>query len=114
MQASKTPQAVESCHQILQWLIPQLDNFPRSRRFTLGERIESRLLNVLEALVSAAYLRDKVPLLQQANRDLEVLRHLWRLCHELEVINARRYEHGSRLLLDLGRQVGGWLKSKTS
>lgn len=36
------PQAVQSCHELLLWLIPQLDKFPRVRRFTLGERIEMR------------------------------------------------------------------------
>jgi hypothetical protein len=35
------PQAVESCHEVLLWLIQQLDKFPRTRRFTLGERIEA-------------------------------------------------------------------------
>ncbi len=109
---TQTPQAVEQCHQVLLWLIPQLDKFPRNRRFTLGERLESGLLNVLENLVSAAYDRDKLPLLIQANRELEVCRHLWRLCFELQVISIKRYEHGSRLFLNLGRQVGGWLKSR--
>ncbi len=37
------PQAVQSCHDLLLWIIPQLDKFPRSRRFTLGERIETGL-----------------------------------------------------------------------
>jgi hypothetical protein len=34
------PQAVQSCHELLLWLIPQLDKFPRARRFTLGGRIK--------------------------------------------------------------------------
>ena len=38
MMASSVPQAVQSCHELLLWLIPQLDKFPRVR-FTLGERI---------------------------------------------------------------------------
>ena len=46
--ASSVPQAVQSCHELLLWLIPQLDKFPRVRRFTLGERIEAGLLEVLE------------------------------------------------------------------
>lgn len=41
------PKAVQDCHQIVVWLIPVLDRFPRSRRFTLGERLESRLLDDL-------------------------------------------------------------------
>ena len=47
------PQAVQLCHKLL-WLIPQLDKFPRVRRFTLGERIEAGLLEVLELLVESA------------------------------------------------------------
>lgn len=36
------PQAVQSCHELLLWLIPRLDKALRARRFTLGERIERR------------------------------------------------------------------------
>ena len=33
---SSIPQAVQSCHELLLWLIPQLDKLPRARRFTLA------------------------------------------------------------------------------
>jgi hypothetical protein len=89
---------VDSCHELLLWLIPQLDRFPRSRRFTLGERLESLLLQVLELLVQAAYSRDKRDPLTQANSRLAVVRHLWRLCYELQVVSVRRYEHGAGLI----------------
>ena len=107
------PRAVQACHELLAWLIPLLDAFPRSRRFTLGDRLETGLLRVLEALVEAAYSRDKRAALATANRTLEVERHLWRLAFELRVIPLKRYEHGARLMDDLGRQIGGWLRSRT-
>ncbi|MDI3467465.1 MAG: hypothetical protein OJF50_006286 [Nitrospira sp.] len=110
--AANVPQAVQSCHELLLWLIPQLDKLPRVRRFTLGERIESGLLDVLELLVEAAYTRNKDAPLQRANLRLEVVRHLWRLAHELKAVAIRQYEHGARLLDDLGRQIGGWLRSR--
>jgi len=81
--ASTVPQAVQSCHELLLWLIPQLDQFPRSRRFTLGERIEAGLLDVLELLVEAAYTRNKEAPLRRAHLRLEVVRHLWRLAPAL-------------------------------
>lgn len=112
MAASTVPQAVQSCHELLLWLIPQLDKFPRSRRFTLGERIEAGLLAVLELLVEAAYQRNKEPPLRRANLQLEVVRHLWRLAHELKVMATRQYEHGAQLIDELGRQIGGWLRSQ--
>jgi hypothetical protein len=81
------------------------------RRFTLGERLESGFLSVLEALVEAAYSRDKRVSLARANRQLAVNRHLWRLTLELQVINLKRYEYGAKLMQDLGRQIGGWLRA---
>ena len=53
----------------------------RLRRYTLGERIETLLLQVLERLFEAAYSsgRDKTRALQHASRPLNVVRHLRRL-----------------------------------
>jgi len=80
------PHAVQSCHELLLWLIPQLDKFPRVRRFTLGERIEVGLLEVLELLVEAAYARNKEAQLRRANGRLEVVCTFWRRISELKMI----------------------------
>ena len=42
MPSASVPQAVQSCHELLLWLIPQLDKFLRVRRFTSGEQIKMR------------------------------------------------------------------------
>jgi hypothetical protein len=110
--SDKTPQAVQTCHELIRWLTPQLDKFPRQRRFTLGERLERTLLDVLELLLEAAYSRDKQPALQRANLRLEVARHLWRLAHELHGVSTRGYAHGAGLMDDVGRQIGAWLRGR--
>src|SRR5215472_14180382 len=102
MMTTRVPQAVQSCHDLLLWLIPHLAECPRSRRFTLGERLEAGLLDVLELRVEAAYTRHKEAPLRRANLRLEVVRHLWRLGHELKAVATRQYEHGARLLDDRG------------
>lgn len=80
------PQAVQSCHDLLAWIIPQLDKFPRARRFTLGERLEVGLLETLELLIEAGYSRKKDLALSRANLRLAVVRHVWRLAFELKVV----------------------------
>ena len=105
------PQVVEACHQCLKWLIPQLDTFPRNRRFTLGERIESNLLDTLTHTTQAVYTpKIKLQLLVKANQHCAVVRHLWRLCYELKVIDKKRYQYGSEIIVDIGRQIGGWTR----
>lgn len=105
------PQVIEQCHRTLLWMIPVIERMPRQRRFTMGERLETGLLDVLSLLVDAAYRSDKQASLQAANRKLAVLRHLWRVASELKVLSVNHYEQGAQHLVDLGRQTGGWLKS---
>ncbi len=109
--APQLPQAVESCHQMIRWLIPQIDRFPRQRRFTLGERLENHALLVLEHRVKAAFSTGKAGALEYASRKLNVLKHLWRLAYELKAVAHKAYQHGARLMVDPGRQIGGWLKT---
>lgn len=54
------PAAVTKAYDVLLWLITHVGKFPRSHRFVLGDRIESRMLSVLESLVLAAYARANV------------------------------------------------------
>lgn len=110
---SSVPKVVDDCHELLKWIIPQLDKFPRNRRFTLGERIEKGLLAVLEECIDAAYRRDKQQNLAVANRRLSSTRHLWRLAYELKTISKRQYQYGSEQLVELGMQIGGWRKAQT-
>lgn len=105
------PKAVEDCHDLLAWMIPKLDQFPRNRRFTLGERIENGLLLVLENLIQATYQKPHAVYLQAANVQLDVVRHLWRLSHTLQSISHQSYGQGAERLTGLGRQIGGWRKS---
>lgn len=114
MPRQDTPAAVQQCHDILHWIIPLIDNFPRQRRFTLGERLESGLLDILEWLVAASYTRERRLLLERANQRLARVRHLWRLAFELKVIPLARYQHGSELIDLLGRQIGGWQRAAKS
>jgi hypothetical protein len=64
---------------LLVYLIPQLNKFPRDQKFVLGDRIETKLLDVQEDCLRAYYSRDKRGHLLEANLQLEVARHLVRL-----------------------------------
>ena len=107
------PAAIEACRDLLKWLVPAVAKFPRSYRFTLGERIERRCYDVLEHLVRATYSPRpaKAPLLERANLDLEVMRPEVRIALELRVFAAKPFEHAVRLVDAVGRQVGAWRKS---
>jgi hypothetical protein len=65
--SKRTGPAVEAHYQFLTWLMPTVEKFPRSHRFTIGDRVQNTALDVLEALIEATYTRDRLQHLQQAN-----------------------------------------------
>ena len=81
--AKRTGAAVEAHYQFLLWLLPTIEKFPRSHKFTLGDRIEIIALNVLEALIEATYTRDRADALRRGNLGIEKLRFLIRIAADL-------------------------------
>lgn len=107
----RTGPAVEAHYQFIMWLVPTLENFPRDQKFILGDRMQKTALDVLEALVEATYTKDRKNLLRKANLGLEKLRFMFRMSHDLKYLDNRRYEHASRVLNEIGRLIGSWIKS---
>ena len=71
-------------YDLVLWSCPHVAKFPRSHRFTLGDRLERRLYDLLELLLRAKYGRDRGTLLRDANMELELLRFQFRLAKDLQ------------------------------
>ena len=112
--SKRTGAAVEAHYRFLAWLVPTIEKFPKSHKFTIGDRIETIALDVLEALIEATYTKDRRQHLRRANLGIEKLRFLLRLAADLRLLDRRRYEHAARTLDDTGRLVGGWMKAHTA
>ena len=104
--------AITRCYDLILWLVPALDKFPRARKFSLGDRMEKLALDILELLIEAKYARVKSSMLAEANLKLEKLRFLVRLSKDLRCLGVKSYGHAAELIDDLGREVGGWLKQQ--
>jgi len=106
------PKVITSAYDFIKWAIPHITKFPRNQRYALGERVENKLFSLLELIIEAQYSKDKANVLKRANLEIEQLRHLFRLCYELRLINIKTYELSSKYLMDVGAQVGGWIKQQ--
>ena len=112
--AASTVQAVPKLYDVILWLMGRVEKFPRSQKFTLGDRIITLCLDTLDILIEATYTRQRVPLLQKANVQLEKLRFLIRLCHDYKLFSSKQYAYISSEINEVGKLVGGWIKSQGS
>jgi hypothetical protein len=111
--AASTVKAVPKLYDVIMWLMGRVERFPRSQRFTLGDRILNISLDTLDLLIEATYTRKRLPLLQKANVQLEKLRFLIRLCQDLKLLSTKQYAYISGEINEVGKLVGGWIRSQS-
>ena len=102
--------ALTKVYDLLLWIIPVLEKFPRTQKFMLGDRIEALMLDIMDLIISAVYSRDKISYLRSANLKLEQFRYLIRLCKDLKFLNIPKYEFLAKAVNELGMEIGGWIK----
>lgn len=86
--------------------------FPKFSRHSLGEKILSNNLEILELCfktsIATKYQKEKYVLEAQAKNEL--LKILIRISHQSEYIDQRKYLEIQSLLNEIGKMLSGWLK----
>jgi len=90
-----------------------IDRMPRFYRYTHGEKLINLSLEFLYLIIQANSVSKKYPILTKADQELEKIRIHIRLLHDLESFTEHQYEVLSRELENIGKQLGGWLKSES-
>lgn len=101
------------CFDLLEWLLPKAEHFPKVYRHTLVRRMMDAALDFQEALFAAQSQQGSArrQQLRQADAALNRLRFYLRLAHRWRWFSNGQYRHVSELVAELGRLVGGWIKS---
>ncbi len=103
---------IQKTYDLVVWYVPILNRLPRLHKYGLGDRMVSNLYDVLEELLMARFSREKGWKLERVNGRLDVLRYQTRMLHQFGLIDTGRYEHAARLIDDIGKELGGWIKSR--
>ena len=95
---------------LLAWLIPVTQKFPKDQRFVLAARVQNTAFDFYEAITAASLSKNKTEHLEQADIDLQRLRLYLRLCQRLQLFSKGQYEHIFKLLEEVGKLLGGWMR----
>ena len=91
-----------------------LRNMPKSERFTLGAEIREAVWRGVRMIVRANYSRDKRALLMEIDTEIKTIQALIRVGHSLQIVDHKKYELLSARLCEIGRMLGGWLKTQNT
>jgi len=102
---------INDFYNLLKWYGNLLSKFPRNHRYALGLRIENTLYDILELLIGQKAQPGSAQMLNQASVKLDVLRFLVRLTFDLKLISTTQHHAFIEQIDNIGKQLGGWLKS---
>ncbi len=87
--------------------------FPKTEKYSLGQRIENLILEILEFSLKTIYSprQEKLPLLKELDIKIGFLKMLIRLSNEIRVLDNKKYLILQEKLQEIGRMIGGWMKS---
>ena len=86
---------------------------PKQDRFTIFERGEELVLDVLEniLLASSQQKKEKASTLERASLKLNMLRIFIRLMKDVKTIDSKKYVNLEAMVDEIGRMLGGWIRS---
>lgn len=98
---------------LLDWLVPRLERFPKLYRSTVTQRMIDAALDVQEALLEAHSQSGSTRQrhLREADAALSKLRVYLRLIHTWHWLSDGQYQHVSVMVAEVGRLLGGWRKA---
>ncbi len=86
---------------------------PKSQRYTLWQRCETTTLTLLETLIETSYQNGDARLqtLFSLSNKLDLLKVLVRLAKDTRAIDQKQYLAIQTIIQEVGRMLGGWIKS---
>lgn len=96
-----------------QELIPILQKFPKTQRYTLAENIEKETLACVRLIFEAEYVKDRrMDALKSLRTSLHVITFLLRVSSKSSFITDGVYEKLVRETSEMGKITSGWIKNE--
>jgi hypothetical protein len=88
-----------------------LPSFPKTQRYSLGERLENTVLDILELLFFVPIAPTKLETLQTMSVKVDLLKVLLRLAKDTQAVSSGRYLVLQEMLQEIGKMLGGWIRT---
>ena len=88
-----------------------LQQFPKSEKFAIVADIKHCMHLILERVIEANKKYYKKTTLQELDVEVTKLKAYLRLSYDLGFLPIKKYEIWSGMVVEIGKMIGGWIKS---
>ncbi len=88
-----------------------MNSFPKTKRYTLGQKLDNITLEIFELLFAIPLSNNKPVTLQQISIKVDLLKVLLRLSKDNQSITDKKCLELQIILQEIGKMLGGWIRS---
>ena len=90
----------------------ELEQMPKSQKFSLAQDMKHCMDKIMRLTISANKKYTKRTTLQELDVEIAALKIYLRIAYDLRYIPPKKYEVWSGMMVEIGKMVGGWIKSQ--
>lgn len=103
----------QKIYDMMKYAYQALVQFPKSEKYALATDIKKCMNTILERTIEANKKYYKKTTLQELDVEVAKLKVYIRLSYELGYLPTKKYEIWSEKVVEIGKMIGGWIKSVT-
>jgi four helix bundle protein len=101
----------QKTYESLKYAYVALKQFPKSEKFSLASDIRESYYKLIRLIIEANRKTKKLTDLYALDTELVFLKSIVHLSFEMKFIDVKKYEVLSKQLVEIGKILGGWIKS---
>ena len=101
----------QKCEDMIAYRYIALQQFPKTEKHTMAAEIKHSMFHLLELVIVCDKKYYKKTTMQELDVELDVLRAYIRISMTLKFLPFKKYEVWSGYLSEIGKMIGGWMRS---
>ena len=99
-------------YDMILYAYPALEQMPKSQKFSLAADMKHCMDRIMRLVITANKKYTKKTTLQELDVEIASLKIYLRIAYDLKYLPPKKYEVWSGQLVEIGKMVGGWIKSQ--
>lgn len=99
-------------YDMILYAYPALEQMPKSQKFSLAQDMKHCMDKIMRLTISANKKYTKRSTLQELDVEIAALKIYLRIAYDLKYLPPKKYEVWSGMMVEIGKMVGGWIKSQ--
>ena len=102
----------QKIYDMILYAYPALEQMPKAQKFSLAQDMKHCMDKIMRLTISANKKYTKRTTLQELDVEVAALKVYLRIAYDLRYLPPKKYEVWSGMMVELGKMVGGWIRSQ--